>query len=62
MNRYPLWKYLIIIAALCFGVLYTLPNFFGESPAVQIASVKATVRADTGLLTRVQETLKAAGI
>ncbi|HWY72035.1 MAG TPA: protein translocase subunit SecD, partial [Burkholderiaceae bacterium] len=62
MNRYPLWKYLIIIAALCFGALYTLPNFFGEWPAVQIASVKATVRADTGLLTRVQETLKAAGI
>jgi preprotein translocase subunit SecD len=62
MNRYPLWKYLIIIAALCFGALYTLPNFFGEWPAVQIASVKATVRADTGLLTRVQETLKAAAI
>jgi preprotein translocase subunit SecD len=62
MNRYPLWKYLIIIAALCFGALYTLPNFFGEWPAVQIASVKATVRADTGLLTRVLETLKAAGI
>ena len=62
MNRYPLWKYLIIVAALCFGVFYTLPNFFGEWPAVQIASVKATVRADTGLLTRVQETLHAAGI
>ena len=62
MNRYPLWKYLIIIAALCFGVLYTLPNFFGESPAVQIASVKATVRADTGLLSRVQDILRAAGI
>jgi preprotein translocase subunit SecD len=62
MNRYPLWKYLIIIAALCFGVQYTLPNFFGEWPAVQIASVKATVHADTGLLTRVQETLKTAAI
>jgi preprotein translocase subunit SecD len=62
MNRYPLWKYLIIIAALCFGVLYTLPNFFGESPAVQIASVKATVRADSGLLSRAQEILQAAGI
>jgi preprotein translocase subunit SecD len=62
MNRYPLWKYLIIIAALCFGALYTVPNFFGEAPAVQIASVKATVRADTGLVTRVQEILKAGGI
>ena len=62
MNRYPLWKYLIIAAALSFGALYTLPNFFGEWPAVQIASVKATVHADTGVLTRVQQTLQSAGI
>jgi preprotein translocase subunit SecD len=62
MNRYPLWKYLIIVAALCFGAFYTLPNFFGEWPAVQIASVKATVRADNSLLTRVQDTLQSAGI
>ena len=62
MNRYPLWKYLIIIVALCFGALYTVPNFFGEAPAVQIASVKATVHADTGLITQVQDALKAAGI
>jgi preprotein translocase subunit SecD len=62
MNRYPLWKYLIIIAALIFGALYTVPNFFGELPAVQIASVKATVHVDTSTLTRVQEALKSAGI
>src|SRR3974390_244936 len=62
MNRYPLWKYLIIVAALAFGALYTLPNFFGESPAVQIGSVKATGHADTGLLTRTEEILKSAGI
>jgi len=62
MNRYPLWKNLLIIAALCFGAFYTLPNFFGEWPAVQIASVKATIRADTSLLTRVEETLKSAGV
>jgi len=62
MNRYPLWKYLIIVAALCFGALYMLPNFFGESPAVQIASIKATVRPDTALLSRVQQALESAGI
>jgi preprotein translocase subunit SecD len=62
MNRYPLWKYLIIAAALAFGVLYTTPNFFGESPAVQIASIKATVHADTTLLSRVEESLKRGGI
>jgi len=62
MNRYPLWKYLIIVAALAFGVLYTVPNFYGESPAVQIASIKATIHADTTLLGRVQESLQRAGI
>ncbi len=62
MNRYPLWKYLIIAAALAFGVLYTIPNFYGESPAVQIASIKATVHADTTLLTRVEQVLRGAGL
>ncbi len=57
MNRYPLWKYLLIAAALAFGVLYTIPNFFGDAPAVQIASVKATVHADTTLLSTVQQIL-----
>jgi preprotein translocase subunit SecD len=62
MNRYPLWKYLIIAAALIVGLLYTLPNFYGEAPAVQVSSVKATVKVDVKLLGRVEETLKAAGI
>ncbi len=62
MNRYPLWKYLLIGAALVFGVLYTVPNFYGEAPAVQIASIKATVHADTGLLTQVEQILQRAGI
>jgi preprotein translocase subunit SecD len=44
MNRYPVWKYIIIVIALLFGVLYTVPNFFGESPAVQVSSAKATVK------------------
>ena len=34
MNRYPLWKYLLVVIALLLGFIYTLPNFFGESPAV----------------------------
>src|SRR3569832_1919486 len=49
MNRYPLWKYVLIVIALLFGVFYTLPNFFGESPAVQISSAKATVKVDPGV-------------
>ena len=62
MNRYPIWKYLVIAAAIALGFLYTLPNFFGEAPAVQVSSVKATVKVDTRLLGRVEETLRAAGV
>ncbi len=57
MNRYPLWKYVIIVLALLFGVLYTLPNFFGESPAVQISSAKMTVKVDNALLEQAQQIL-----
>jgi preprotein translocase subunit SecD len=58
MNRYPLWKYLLIAFALVLGVLYTLPNFFGESPAVQISSGKATVKVGPDVLTLVAKTLQ----
>jgi preprotein translocase subunit SecD len=61
MNRYPLWKYIIVAIALMFGFIYTLPNFFGESPAVQVSSAKATIKVDDKA-GRVEETLKAAGI
>ena len=57
MNRYPLWKYLTVLAALLIGMLYTLPNFFGESPAVQIAGAKSTVKIDNTVLTRVEDIL-----
>ncbi len=62
MNKYPLWKNATVIVALILGLLYTLPNFFGEVPAVQVSSVKATVKVDTRLQTRVEETLAAAAI
>jgi preprotein translocase subunit SecD len=62
MNRYPLWKNVTVIIALALGFLYTLPNFFGEAPAVQVASVKATIKVDTGLLGKVEEALGTAGI
>jgi len=62
MNRYPLWKYLIIAAALLIGLVYTLPNFFPEVPAVQVSSSKATVAIDNALLGTVEDTLKAANI
>jgi preprotein translocase subunit SecD len=62
MNRYPLWKYLIIAVALLFGAVYTAPNFFGEAPAVQVSSQRPTVKVDAALLSRVESTLKAAGV
>jgi preprotein translocase subunit SecD len=62
MNRYPIWKYIIIVIALVFGALYTVPNFFGESPAVQISSAKATVKIDTGMMARVEQALQKAGL
>ena len=62
MNRYPVWKYAIIVLALLLGALYTLPNFFGEAPAVQVSSGKATVKVDTATLGKVEDALKAAGL
>lgn len=57
MNRYPLWKYLIVLAALIIGLVYTLPNFFGESPAVQVAGAKSVVRVDLDTLKRIESLL-----
>ncbi len=62
MNRYPLWKYLTVVIALIVGLIYTLPNFFGESPAVQISSVKTSVRVDASMMSRVEQILTESGI
>ncbi|KAG0162537.1 hypothetical protein DFQ30_001780, partial [Apophysomyces sp. BC1015] len=59
MNRYPLWKYVVMLVALAIGLLYTLPNFFGEAPAVQVSSGKATVKLDSSALHAVESTLAA---
>ena len=63
MNRYPLWKNLLIGLVLLWGLIYTLPNFYGEVPAVQVSSGKATLKLDaTTAIKRVEESLAAAGI
>lgn len=61
MNRYALWKYILIVVAILFGVIYTLPNFFGESPAVQISSAKATIKVDNSLTGQVEQILQKNG-
>lgn len=62
MNRYPVWKYAIIVVVLLVGLIYALPNFFGEAPAVQVSSAKSTVKIDAATQARVAEALKAAGL
>ncbi len=62
MNRYPLWKYAIILIALLISAIYALPNLFGESPAVQVSAARSTVRIDSGTVTRVEQALAAQGV
>ena len=62
MNRYPLWKYALLGIALLVGLLYTVPNLYGESPAVQVSSGKATLKLDAATATRVQQALTQAAI
>jgi len=62
MNRFPWWKYLILAIAVAVGLLYTLPNFFGEAPAVQVSSGKATVKVDATVTEQVRQTLATAGL
>ena len=61
MNRYPPWKYLLIAVTLLVGLLYTLPNFFGEVPAVQVSGLR-TNKADADTQKQIEEALKAASI
>ena len=58
MNRFPTWKYALIALVIAAAFLYTLPNFFGESPAVQVSSAKSTVKVDPALVARVEDALK----
>ena len=62
MNRYPVWKYAIILIALMLAGLYTLPNFFGEAPAVQVSGLKSANKVDAATVARVEQALKDAGL
>ena len=62
MNRYPLWKNILIGLVLLTGLIYTLPNFFGEAPAVQVSPLKSTVKADAALAQQIQSVLRTAAI
>jgi len=62
VNRFPAWKYALIGVTIALALLFTLPNFFGEAPAVQVSSNKATVKVDAALLARLENTLKGAQV
>ena len=62
MNRYPVWKYAILLVALLVAIVYALPNVFGEAPAVQVSSSRSSIKIDLTTVTRVEEALRAASI
>jgi len=62
MNRYPLWKYILIVVAVVAGLVYTLPNFYGEVPAVQVSPLRSNLKVDAALMARVEEAIKKAGL
>ncbi|MCB5185164.1 protein translocase subunit SecD [Methylobacillus gramineus] len=57
MNRYPLWKYLLVLVVVVLGLLYAAPNLFGESPAVQITAAKTNAKVDSALLSNTENIL-----
>lgn len=62
MNRYPLWKYALLAFTMVLGLIYTIPNFFGEAPAIQVSSGKATLKLDSSMVDRVSTLLSEANI
>ncbi len=62
MNRYPLWKYAILVFALIIGLIYSLPNLYGEAPAVQVSSGRATLKLDASIKEPIERALAAAHI
>lgn len=60
INQYPLWKYLLILAVLITGVIYALPNLYGEDPAVQVSSTRSTV--DDATARAVEDALRQANL
>jgi preprotein translocase subunit SecD len=63
MNRYPTWKYLLIVIAVLAGLIYALPNFYGSTPAVQVsATTSSNLKLDESTRTRVAAALSAAQV
>ena len=61
MNRYPLWKYILVVISILVACLYTIPNFFGETPAVQVSTNRQSLNVES-LQAPVSQALQANGI
>jgi preprotein translocase subunit SecD len=61
MNEYPLWRYILVLAVVTIGVLYALPNLYGDDPALQV-SARRSETVDAALESRIEDALKAADI
>ncbi|PCJ35473.1 MAG: protein translocase subunit SecD [Moraxellaceae bacterium] len=62
LNKYPLWKYLLLLAAVMVGIIYSLPNLYPDDPAVQISGSTASIKVDLLAVDRAKEALTKAGI
>ena len=62
MNQYPKWKYGLVLVAIFIGLIYSIPNFFGESPAVQIMPTKSSDKLDLSILASIEGSLKEANL
>ena len=62
MNRYPLWKYLLIVVLVVLSCLYTIPNFYGETPAVQISTNRQAIQINDALAQKINSALTQAKI
>ena len=62
LNKYPLWKYLLVLFVLALGAFYAAPNLYAPDPALQITGESSTQVIDTTTLTRIQKALDESGI
>ncbi|MHB0819480.1 protein translocase subunit SecD [Stutzerimonas stutzeri] len=62
LNKYPLWKYLLILAVLAIGLVYSAPNLYPDDPAIQITGASTTLQVDEASLAKASEALTQAGI
>jgi len=61
-NQSPRWAYFLILITILLSILFVMPNFYGESPAIQVMPIKSGEKIDTSLLQSIEETLEKSGI